>query len=188
MCRLLKVSASGFYAWDERPLSTRARVDIGLTARIHAIHQRSRGAYGAPNIQMELADDHQIFVGKKRGARLMRAAGLRGVMPQRYVRTTVSEAANAVASDLVERQFRAVGPDQLWVADITLYLLSPVARRYCHARRGQLDSCRTPGGARSDKFCVDCLRLAGNRLVRHTHLKDAMSTVFTHLSCRPQLT
>jgi putative transposase len=119
MCRMLKVSASGFYAWDERPLSARARADIGLTARIHAIHRRSRGAYGAPNIHAELADDHQIFVGKKRVARLMRAAGLKGVMPQRFVRTTVSDAANAVMTDLVDRQFKADGPDQLWVADIT---------------------------------------------------------------------
>jgi putative transposase len=119
MCRLLKVSASGFYAWDERPLSARARVDIGLTVRIHAIHRRSRGSYGAPNIHMELADDHNIFVGKKRVARLMRAAGLQGVMPKRFVRTTVSDAANAVSIDLVDRQFKASGPDQLWVADIT---------------------------------------------------------------------
>jgi putative transposase len=119
MCRLLKVSASGFYAWDERPLSARARMDIGLTARIHAIHRRSRGAYGAPNIHAELADEHQIFVGRKRVARLMRAAGLKGVMPLRFVRTTVSDAANAVSDDLVERKFAASGPDQLWVADIT---------------------------------------------------------------------
>lgn len=119
MCRLLKVSASGFYAWDERPLSARARVDIGLTATIHAIHRRSRGAYGAPNIHAELADDHGIFVGRKRVARLMRAAGLRGVMPQRFVRTTVSDEGNAVATDLVDRKFAAEGPDQLWVADIT---------------------------------------------------------------------
>lgn len=119
MCRLLKVSASGFYAWDERVLSARARADIALTAKIHAIHRRSRGAYGAPNIHAELADDHQIFIGKKRVARLMRAAGLRGVMPQRFVRTTICEEANAVSSDLVDRQFKAHGPDQLWVADIT---------------------------------------------------------------------
>jgi len=119
MCRLLKVSASGFYAWDERPLSARARADIGLTVRIHAIHRRSRGSYGAPNIHMELADDHNIFVGKKRVARLMRAAGLQGVMPKRFVRTTVSDAANAVSIDLVDRQFKASGPDQLWVADIS---------------------------------------------------------------------
>jgi putative transposase len=68
---------------------------------------------------MELADDHQIFVGKKRVARLMRAAGLRGVMAQRFVTTTIRDEANAVTSDLVDREFKADGPDQLWVADIT---------------------------------------------------------------------
>jgi putative transposase len=119
MCRLLKVSASGFYAWDERPLSARARADIGLSARIHAIHRRSRGAYGAPNIHAELADDYQIFVGKKRVARLMRAAGLRGVMPRRFVRSPIGEESAAVSTDLVDRKFKADGPDQLWVADIT---------------------------------------------------------------------
>jgi putative transposase len=119
MCRLLKISASGFYAWDERPLSARARADIRLSATIHAIHRRSRGAYGAPNIHAELADDHEIFVGRKRVARLMRAAGLRGVMARRFVRTTISDESAAVSADLVDRNFKADGPDQLWVADIT---------------------------------------------------------------------
>ncbi len=119
MCRLLKVSKSGFYAWDQRPLSARARVDISLTVRIHAIHRRSKGAYGAPMIHAELADDHGIRVGCKRVARLMRVAGLRGVMPQRFVRTTLSDSSCAVAIDLVDRKFDADGPDRLWVADIT---------------------------------------------------------------------
>ena len=57
--RLLGVSASGFYAWVNRSASARAVEDIGLTALIHAIHRRSGGAYGAPSIQAELADDHQ---------------------------------------------------------------------------------------------------------------------------------
>jgi putative transposase len=85
MCRLLTLSKSGFYAWQDRPMSVRARADIALSARIHEIHRRSRGAYGAPNIHAELADDHGIRVGCKRVARLMRAAGLRGVMPARFV-------------------------------------------------------------------------------------------------------
>ena len=119
MCRLLKISASGFYAWDDRPLSRRAREDIALTVRIHAIHRRSKGAYGAPMIHAELADDHAIHVGCKRVARLMRAAGLQGVSPTCFVRTTISDADSAVASDLVDRSFEADGPDRLWVADIT---------------------------------------------------------------------
>jgi putative transposase len=119
MCRLLKISASGFYAWDDRPLSQRAREDIALTARIHAIHRRSKGAYGAPMIHAELADDHAIHVGCKRVARLMRAADLQGVSPKRFVRTTLSDGDDTVASDLVDRDFDASGPDRLWVADIT---------------------------------------------------------------------
>ena len=92
---------------------------LALTAKIHEIHRRSRGAYGAPNIHAELADEHGIRVGCKRVARLMRAAGLRGVMPQRFVTTTVRADAEPLSDDLVKRQFKADGPDQLWVADIT---------------------------------------------------------------------
>jgi transposase-like protein len=68
MCRVLKISKSDFYAWDSRPMSARARVDIGLTARIHDIHRRSNGIYGAPNVHAELADDYGIHVGCKRVA------------------------------------------------------------------------------------------------------------------------
>ena len=119
MCRLLHVSKSGFYAWDGRPLSSRARADIGLTAKIHAIHRRSRGAYGAPMIHAELADEHAVHVGRKRVARLMRTAGLRGVYAARFVRTTRVDPLAERAIDLVDRQFVAPGPDRLWVADIT---------------------------------------------------------------------
>lgn len=119
MCRLLKVSRSGFYAWDGRPLSARAREDVRLTALIHGIHRRSKGTYGAPPIHAELADDHGIHVGCKRVARLIRAAGLYGAQPQRFVRTTVTDPAAGHALDLVDRRFAATGPDRLWVADIT---------------------------------------------------------------------
>ena len=119
MSRLLGVSASGFYAWLQRPLSARAVADIGLTALIHAIHRRSNGAYGAPSIHAELADDHARRVGKKRVARLMRAANLRGLHPRRFVTTTIGDPVADRALDHVDRHFAAEGPDRLWVADIT---------------------------------------------------------------------
>jgi putative transposase len=72
MCRLLKISKSGFYAWEGRAMSTRERTDIVLTVKIQAIYQRSHETYGSPNIHAELADDHSIRVGRKRVARLMR--------------------------------------------------------------------------------------------------------------------
>lgn len=119
MCRLLRVSASGFYAWRDRPLCARAREDIALTAKIHAIHRRSKGAYGAPMIHAELADDHDVHVGCKRVARLMRAVRLQGAIFKRFVRTTVNESDSVLAADLVKRTFQAKAADQLWVADIT---------------------------------------------------------------------
>jgi putative transposase len=119
MCRLLGVSASGFYAWDERPLSKRALTDIALSAKIHAIHRGSRECYGVPRIHAELTDDYGIHVGKKRVARLMRAAGLRGVSRRRFVRTTVADIHADLPPDLVDRNFSIRELDRLWVADIT---------------------------------------------------------------------
>jgi len=119
MSRLLGVSASGFYAWKSRPLSRRAVEDIALTAKIFAIHRRSGGAYGSPMIQAELADEHDTRVGKKRVARLMRAAGIQGLAPAKFVTTTIADPAADRALDKVDRQFSAEGPDRLWVADIT---------------------------------------------------------------------
>ncbi len=119
MCRLLQISRSGFYAWVDRPMSERARSDLTLTGKIAAIHRRSKDTYGSPNIHAELADDHGIRVGRKRVARLMRAAGLRGATLRRYVVTTQTDTSARPAVDLVDRQFYAEGPDRLRVADIT---------------------------------------------------------------------
>jgi putative transposase len=119
MCRLLKVSPSGFYVWDERPISARERADIALTARIHEIYRRSRETYGAPMIHAELADEYGMCVGRKRVARLMRAAGLRGATLRKFVVTTLSAGQRPAVPDLVERRFYAERPNRLWVADAT---------------------------------------------------------------------
>lgn len=118
MSRVLGVSPSGFYAWRRRSASKRAQSDAQLTTTIRAIHARSRGTYGAPRILVEL-DALGIRVGRKRIARLMRAAGLAGVSRRRNVRTTVRDREARQAPDLVQRDFAATGPDRLWVADIT---------------------------------------------------------------------
>lgn len=119
MSRLLRVSASGFYDWKDRAPSHRARRDIELTGCIHRIHLGSKGIYGAPMIHAELAQDHDIRVGCKRVARLMRRAGIKGIYPKSFVITTTPGVTAAPCNDLVARQFKARGPDQLWVADIT---------------------------------------------------------------------
>jgi putative transposase len=81
------------------------------------VHRASRGTYGAPRIHAELTAEG-LPIGRKRIARLMRAAGLQGVS-RRKARTTVRDETARPAPDLVDRQFTAAGPDRLWVADIT---------------------------------------------------------------------
>ena len=71
MARVLKVSASGYYAWRSRPVSARASADADLTRRIRTIHAGSHGTYGAPRVHAELKADG-LPVGRKRIARLMR--------------------------------------------------------------------------------------------------------------------
>jgi putative transposase len=117
MCRLLGVSSSGYYAWAKRPRSRREATDDALLAEIRVAHEVSRGTYGAPRVHAELAAKG-IRVGRKRVARLMSQAGLAGVSRRRFVITTV-KGDNRQAPDLVERNFTAQAPDQLWVADIT---------------------------------------------------------------------
>ena len=118
MCRLLGVSTSGYYAWKARGPSARDRGDAELTEKIRQFHQASKGIYGAPKIHADLAEDG-IRVSRKRVARLMREAGLQGVTRRKFVRTTRRDEERRPAPDLVQRDFSATGPNQLWVADIT---------------------------------------------------------------------
>jgi putative transposase len=118
MCRVLGISPSGYYAWRERVPSQRAQKDAELIKRIRDIHETSRGTYGVPRMHAELAAQGH-HVGRKRVWRLMRAANLEGVSRRRKFRTTVRDANARPAPDLVDRQFKADGPNKLWVADIT---------------------------------------------------------------------
>jgi putative transposase len=119
MARVLKVSASGYYAWRSRPASARATADTDLTRRIRTIHAGSHGTYGAPRVHAELKADG-LPVGRKRIARLMRTAGIAGVSRRRRAPvTTRRDPERHPARDLVRRNFMAERPNELWVADIT---------------------------------------------------------------------
>jgi putative transposase len=118
LCRLLGVSPSGYYAWRRRPLSERARFDAVLSEKIEAIHRNSRATYGAPRVHAELRTIG-IRCSRKRVARLMRRAKLRGCLRGRRMRTTHTVALRQAAPDLVGRNFASEEPDRLWVADIT---------------------------------------------------------------------
>jgi putative transposase len=118
MCRVLEVSTSGYYAWVQRAPSKRARADEVLRKRIEAIHRESRGTYGRPRVHAELQADG-VHISGKRITRLMRLAGVQGASRRKKYRTTVRDRAARPAPDLVDRNFTAERPDQLWVADIT---------------------------------------------------------------------
>lgn len=119
LCRVLDVSASGFYAWSTRKPSTRTIQNAVLTKRIRSIHAASDGTYGRARIRAELLEKGTV-VSRKRIARLMRVAGVRGVSRRRgFVVTTQRDASKARAPDLVRRRFAAQAPNELWVADMT---------------------------------------------------------------------
>jgi len=119
LCRVLGVSRSGYYEWKDRPPSNRDRENTALTEKIRQIHDRSRQVYGYPRVHAELKA-LGVRCSRKRVARLMRKAGLRGCPRGRKKRTTTRRDKHAVpASDLVKRNFHAIAPDKLWTADIT---------------------------------------------------------------------
>jgi len=118
MARVLGVSTAGYYAWRSRLPSARAIADDALLRRVRTIHAVSRGTYGAPRVHAELRAEGRAF-GKKRIARLMRTAGIVGVSRRRGVITTRRDRDARPAPDLVDRNFTADRPNQLWVADIT---------------------------------------------------------------------
>ena len=118
MCEVLGVSTSGYYSWLKRTPSERARRDAELTEMIVEAHTFSRGTYGSPRIHKELKEAGER-VSKKRIARLMRKAGIRGVCRRRFPTTTIRSEKERPAEDLVDRVFEADSPNQLWVADIT---------------------------------------------------------------------
>ncbi len=118
MCRVLKVSKSGYYAWRVRPESQRAKTDRELTGVIRRIHIDSDGVYGAPKITAELKEEgHQC--GRHKVARLMRTASLKGCPDRSFRLTTQRDPSHPVADNLLEQDFTAEGPNQRWASDIT---------------------------------------------------------------------
>lgn len=118
MCRVLGVSAAGFYAWLKRPASRRAKTNAALLEQISRIHQQHHGLIGSPTV-CSLLREQGVACSRGRVGRLMRAAGIRGRGPTSFVLTTVhSGGAYRAASDELRRRFAPGGVAAL-VADIT---------------------------------------------------------------------
>lgn len=163
------MSRSGYDAWRGRGEPPRAAADADLAARVAVVHAASRGTYGSPRVHADLRVAG-VRCGRRRVARLMRAAGLRGCHGRRRtIRTTVADRAAAPAPDRVERAFAPAqvgAPDRLWLADISS-VATHEGWRYLAV---VLDACsrRAVGWAMADHLraalVADALALAvGNR-------------------------
>jgi len=117
-CRVLGVSTSGYYAWLKRPPSHRAQADAAIGDALEIYFDRSRLTYGRPRLAADLRDAG-IRTSDKRLARLMRERKIHGASRRKGFTTTTRDKDARPAPDLVEREFRADAPDNLWVADIT---------------------------------------------------------------------
>jgi putative transposase len=118
LCRVLGVSASGYYAWVKRPVSSRAVRDEALDRQVRAAHEASNGSYGSPRVCEELRANGEK-VGRKRIARIMKDAKLAGRTRRRFRSTTDSKHSFPIAPNILERDFTAAAPNEAWVTDIT---------------------------------------------------------------------
>jgi len=118
MCQALRVSRSGYYAWQVRPESKKTQSDWELTGVIRRVHTESNGVYGSPKMTSQL-NAAGMRCGRRRVARLMRIAGLSGCPKRRFRVTTQSDPSHAVADNLLKQDFHARGPNERWASDIT---------------------------------------------------------------------
>jgi putative transposase len=118
MCRVLAEKRSSFYAWRERPASTRRLRDDALVVHIREVHRTNKSCYGSPRVHRALQEEGQR-VSRKRVARLMRREGLKGKKTRRFVRTTVSLPHEPAAPNLLNRNFQAPAPNRAWTTDVT---------------------------------------------------------------------
>ncbi len=119
MCRVLKVSESGYYVWRKRQPSARATANAALVKEIRAVHTTSRRTYGSPRVHAALRAQG-VVCNRKRVARLMREHGIRGrERRRRRPVTTQSKHGHPLAPNLLARDFTAEAPDRKWLGDIS---------------------------------------------------------------------
>ena len=116
--RMMSVSASGYYAWLDRPLSMRAGEELRLELEIKAADKRTRQTYGPERLQCDLAENG-IQVGICRIRRIRKKLGIRCKQKRKFKATTDSKHKLPVADNILGQQFKVYEPDTVWVSDIT---------------------------------------------------------------------
>ena len=132
LCRCLRVTRSGFYAWQRRPESTHARDDRRLKVLVRVSFEESKHRYGSPRVHEDLLEQHE-HVSRKRVVRLMQEDGLKARVRKRYKLTTMSDHDQPVAANLLDRQFDAPAPNQRWVGDTTEFVIGESGKLYLAA-------------------------------------------------------
>jgi transposase InsO family protein len=118
-CRVLRVSVSGYYRWRQQPVGKRETRRRELTEQIRLVHEASRRVYGSPRVYRELSK-HGVTACRNTVAKVMRDEKIVSRMRRKWrAKTTDSKHAYPVAPNLIERDFRAAGPNLLWLGDIT---------------------------------------------------------------------
>ena len=118
MCRVLKVSASGYYGWKIRPLSKRSQFNKYLVIEIQRIHLESKENYGIIKTWKALKAKG-IYCGRHRVARLRKINGIESKRRKRFKITTLSKNTEWIAPNRLNRCFQAAKPNQAWVGDVT---------------------------------------------------------------------
>ena len=118
LCRLLGVSASGYYAWHDRPASRRRRENGELVTIMGDIHQSVSQTYGSPRMHAELLA-RGFRCGRHRVARLMRQHGLIAKTTVRFRSLTKAGKRRPVADNVLNQRFAVAEPNRVWAADIT---------------------------------------------------------------------
>jgi putative transposase len=129
LCRCMRVTRSGFYAWCRRPESQHARDDRRLKVLVRASFEENKHRYGSPRIHEDLLEQ-QERVSRKRVVRLMQEDGLKARVRKRYKRTTMSDHDQPVADNLLDRKFAAEAPNQRWVGDTTEFVIGTSGKLY----------------------------------------------------------
>ena len=133
LCRCLRVTRSGFYAWQGRPESARTKRDRHLKVLVHASFAASKGRYGSPRVHRDLREDHEERVSRKRVIRLMQEEKLQARVRKRFTCTTDSNHVHPVAANLLDRQFTADASNQRWVGDTTEFVIGESGKLYLAA-------------------------------------------------------